>query len=140
MAFLPHLVSRQNTRSEGTPSLLKVLATVLTSPPRLVFNASFVPIVYLFYPETAGRTLEDIEHYFRDHDNVLVFRDKEATSSKRPVHFIEKEETEIRRRSSVNPHAADLAARHNRFGSISMAEPLEQFNEKEDRFTHEEKV
>jgi hypothetical protein len=35
-----------------------------------------VPLVYLFYPETAGRTLEDIDRYFMDHDNIFVFKDK----------------------------------------------------------------
>jgi hypothetical protein len=41
-----------------------------------VFNGAFVPLVYLFYPETAGRTLEDIDRYFMEHDNILVFKDK----------------------------------------------------------------
>jgi hypothetical protein len=41
-----------------------------------VFNGAFVPLVYLFYPETAGRTLEDIDRYFMDHDNIFVFKDK----------------------------------------------------------------
>lgn len=41
-----------------------------------VFNGAFVPLVYLFYPETAGRTLEDIDRYFMEHSNILVFRDK----------------------------------------------------------------
>lgn len=41
-----------------------------------VFNGAFVPLVYLFYPETAGRTLEDIDKYFMDHDNIFVFKDK----------------------------------------------------------------
>lgn len=41
-----------------------------------VLNGSFVPFTYFLYPETAGRTLEDIDHYFRDRPSVLVFRDK----------------------------------------------------------------
>ncbi|GAM89376.1 hypothetical protein ANO11243_074130 [Dothideomycetidae sp. 11243] len=65
-----------------------------------VFNASFVPIVYLFFPETAGRTLEDLDGYFRSKPSVLVFRDKEATSSTRPEKYIEHEQEEIRRNSS----------------------------------------
>jgi hypothetical protein len=41
-----------------------------------VFNGAFVPLVYLFYPETAGRTLEDIDRYFIDHNDIFVFKDK----------------------------------------------------------------
>jgi hypothetical protein len=58
-----------------------------------------VPLVYFLYPETAARTLEDIDSYFRNHSNLLVHRDKEATSAKRPDVYVEKEETEVRRRS-----------------------------------------
>ena len=46
-----------------------------------VFNGAFVPLVYLFYPETAGRTLEDIDRYFMDHDNIFVFKDKVSGSA-----------------------------------------------------------
>ncbi|KAK0811554.1 hypothetical protein LTR02_007880 [Friedmanniomyces endolithicus] len=84
-----------------------------------VLNLSFVPFVYLFFVETAGRTLEDIDGYFRDHHEILVFRDKLATSSKRPQEYIEKENHEIRRQSSVNPRAMGLAANHRRFSTIS---------------------
>ena len=41
-----------------------------------VLNGSFVPFTYFLYPETAGRTLEDIDHYFRSQPGLLVFRDK----------------------------------------------------------------
>jgi hypothetical protein len=41
-----------------------------------VLNGSFVPFTYFLYPETAGRTLEDIDHYFRKQPGLLVFRDK----------------------------------------------------------------
>ena len=66
-----------------------------------VFNFSFVPIVYLFYPETSDRTLEDIDRLFRDNQNILVFTDKDAISSKRPLKYIEHEQREIHRNSSV---------------------------------------
>ena len=66
-----------------------------------VFNASFVPITYLFFPETAGRSLEDIDRFFRENQNVFVFTDKVATQSTRPSAYIEHQENEIRRNSSV---------------------------------------
>ncbi len=64
--------------------------------------------MYLFYPETADRTLEDIDRLFRENDNILVFKDKDAISTKRPLAYIEHEQAEVRRNSSVisaNPEA-----------------------------------
>ncbi|KAL2432233.1 MFS-type transporter oryC [Exophiala dermatitidis] len=49
-----------------------------------VICASFVPITYFFYPETANRTLEDIDRYFEEHRNIFVHRDKFATQLQRP--------------------------------------------------------
>ncbi|KAK3061080.1 hypothetical protein LTS18_007064 [Coniosporium uncinatum] len=66
-----------------------------------VFNASFVPIVYLFYPETADRTLEDVDRFFTENQSIFVFRDKDAISSKRPARYQEHEAGEMRRNSSV---------------------------------------
>lgn len=68
-----------------------------------ILNASFVPVMYLFYPETAGRSLEDIDKYYQGNPPLLVFRDKEATSNQRPQKQIEYEAEEIRRNSSVDP-------------------------------------
>lgn len=73
-----------------------------------VMNFSFVPIVYLFYPETADRTLEDVDRFFQDNQMVFVFKDKDAISSKRPAIYQEYERAEMRRNSSVN--AADIRA------------------------------
>lgn len=69
----------------------------------LVFNAAFVPMVYFLYPETAGRSLEDIDDYYRNDPPLLVWRDKEAKRAGRPEKYSMKEEEEIRRNSSVNP-------------------------------------
>jgi hypothetical protein len=80
-----------------------------------LFNASFVPIVYFFYPETAGRSLEDIDDYYRDNPPLLVFRDKHAISSRRPEKYQIREEEEIRRNSSVDPI---LFRRASRLGSL----------------------
>ncbi|KAH8732018.1 general substrate transporter [Phaeosphaeriaceae sp. PMI808] len=68
-----------------------------------IFNFSFIPIVYFFYPETAGRTLEDIDRIFHGDTPVLIFRDKEAIAEKRPERFIQLENDEVRRHSSVVP-------------------------------------
>ncbi|KAK5118849.1 hypothetical protein LTR62_000058 [Meristemomyces frigidus] len=86
-----------------------------------VFNLSFVPIVYFFYVETAGRTLEDIDAYFREHDNIVVFRDKLATSSKRPAEYVDREQQEVRRRSVASSRKESLTsggAGHRRYGRM----------------------
>ncbi|CRL21187.1 Sugar/inositol transporter [Penicillium camemberti] len=58
----------------------------------IVLNAVMVPTVYLFYPETAGRTLEDIDDYYRGNPPLLVCLDKEAISSKRPEKYRARDE------------------------------------------------
>jgi hypothetical protein len=84
------------------PSLEAVTASYPTDAHILPQNASFVPIVYLFYPETADRTLEDIDRFFRSNHDVLVFRHEDAISSKRPAAYRLHEEDEVRRNSSVD--------------------------------------
>lgn len=66
-----------------------------------VLNFSFVPVVYLLYPETADRTLEDIDRFFAENDDVLVFRNPDATSSKRPLKYVAQEEDQIARRNGA---------------------------------------
>lgn len=89
-----------------------------------VLNASFVPIVYLFYPETADRTLEDVDRLFRENQNIFVFRDPDAISAKRPLKYVEHEQAQVRRNSSVvsaNPEAMKRRA-----------EALDRVNKEED--------
>ena len=81
-----------------------------------IFNLLFIPTVYLFYPETAGRTLEDIDRYFREQPGLLVYKDKDAISSKRPQKYIEHEQRELRRASSVDP---GTLRKGSRIGSVS---------------------
>ncbi|ORY55134.1 MFS transporter [Pseudomassariella vexata] len=49
-----------------------------------VICAAFLPITYLFYPETAHRSLEDIDRFFFDNRSVLVFNNKLAVQLQRP--------------------------------------------------------
>ncbi|OMP81755.1 Sugar transporter STL1 [Diplodia seriata] len=49
-----------------------------------VFNAVFLPTIYLFYPETANRSLEDLDEYYRTDPSLIVIRDPNAISTKRP--------------------------------------------------------
>jgi hypothetical protein len=53
---------------------------------------SFIPITYLFYPETANRTLEDIDRFFSTGPGILIHRNKLAVQLHRPTEFIEADE------------------------------------------------
>ncbi|KAI0471854.1 general substrate transporter [Xylariaceae sp. FL0804] len=88
-----------------------------------VLNLGFVPVVYLFYPETAGRTLEDIDRFFAEkgRDEVIVCRDPEATDSRRPRRYVEHERREVRRHSSVAPDDVVQAATLRRRSAAAAA-------------------
>lgn len=52
-----------------------------------VTNAAILPIIWAFFPETANRTLEDLDAYYRENPPLLVIKDKDATSVHRPHKF-----------------------------------------------------
>ncbi|KKY27206.1 putative glycerol proton symporter of the plasma subject to glucose-induced inactivation [Phaeomoniella chlamydospora] len=59
-----------------------------------ILNLVFIPVVYFLYPETANRTLEDLDEYFdRDspHTTIIRFGDKVAKQHQRPIEAIEAE-------------------------------------------------
>jgi hypothetical protein len=45
---------------------------------------AFIPITYLFYPETANRTLEDIDRFFETNPPIIICRNELATQLARP--------------------------------------------------------
>lgn len=53
-----------------------------------VMNAVFLPIIWLFYPETANRSLEDLDAYYRDNPPLFLYSDRDSTSVSRPERFI----------------------------------------------------
>ncbi|KAJ6083121.1 hypothetical protein N7467_007256 [Penicillium canescens] len=62
-----------------------------------VFNAVFLPVIYFFYPETANRTLEDLDAYYRSSPALIVTKDPDAVSIKRPLKYIRHEEEELKK-------------------------------------------
>ncbi|KAF8881587.1 general substrate transporter [Infundibulicybe gibba] len=63
----------------------------------VVFNAAFVPLVWLIYPETANRHLEDIDRLYReDKSMIFVYDNPEATQVQRPQRFIDADEQRMR--------------------------------------------
>ncbi|KAJ6041098.1 Major facilitator superfamily domain general substrate transporter [Penicillium canescens] len=62
-----------------------------------VLNAVFLPIVYFFYTETANRTLEDMDAYYRSNPPLIVAGDADAISTKRPLQFAYHEDEEVQK-------------------------------------------
>jgi hypothetical protein len=50
---------------------------------------SFIPITYFLYPETANRTLEDIDRFFETKPGVFIHKNRLAVQLHRPDEFIE---------------------------------------------------
>ncbi|KAI0145124.1 hexose carrier protein [Xylariaceae sp. FL1272] len=79
-----------------------------------VVNAVALPLIWLFFPETANRSLEDLDAYYRENPPLLVIKEKDATSVSRPQKFItasgrdiEEAATELRRRSVIEHEAIE---------------------------------
>lgn len=53
-----------------------------------VLNAFIIPVIYLFYPETAGRSLEDIDGMFEDNNTIWVGFNKGMTTCRPPPRVI----------------------------------------------------
>jgi len=73
-----------------------------------------VPIVYFFYPETAGRSLEGLDRFFVGGTPVLVIKDKDAIYHKLPEKYVEQEREEVIRNSSIRPQDLSAAAEPHR--------------------------
>lgn len=84
-----------------------------------------VPTMYLFYPETAGRTLEDMDEYYRADPPLWVFRDKEAISLKRPERYRIKEE-EVIRKNDLSRDAGEAPVEKTADGSVQHQENVPQ--------------
>lgn len=76
------------------------------SPVFGIFCFAFGPVVYFFYPETANRTLEDMDQIFIHNPSAFVFTDKAATQSKRPDILIEAETARIAQIANRSQEAA----------------------------------
>ena len=52
-----------------------------------LLNGFIIPIIWLFYPETAGRSLEDIDRIFEAHPTVWVLAHRSMVSRKPPLNL-----------------------------------------------------
>lgn len=53
------------------------------------------PMIYLFYPETSNRTLEDMDQIFIHNPSACVCGNRAATQSQRPQLYIDAETVRI---------------------------------------------
>jgi hypothetical protein len=67
---------------------------------------SFIPITYFFYPETANRSLEDVDRFFESRPGIFVHKNKIATQLDRPTIY-EEEDGRIARLNKVNDGVED---------------------------------
>lgn len=92
-------------------SQFQSLPQVMTFPNQLpvfaCFNLVFVAVVYFLYPETANRTLEDLDAYFdRDsgHKTIIPIGDKVAKQTTRPLEAIEAEARRVAEGKTMDLH------------------------------------
>lgn len=53
---------------------------------------AFIYITYFFYPETANRTLEDIDQFFESELGIFINWNKTAVQLQRPIKYIKADE------------------------------------------------
>ncbi|CAI7669291.1 unnamed protein product [Penicillium pancosmium] len=86
-------------------------------------NAAFLPILYFFYPETANRSLEDMDAYYRSNPSLIVTKDPDAICRKRPQKYIDHEASVIEKTAAGLNYPSD--------GMVSHVEQLEAEADKE---------
>ncbi|KAF5370249.1 hypothetical protein D9757_012007 [Collybiopsis confluens] len=76
------------------------------------FNIVFIPVVWVFYPETANRHLEDIDRLYRENpDMVSVLKHKEACQLARPQQLIDAK-LELGEKAEHSPELEKLETEH----------------------------
>jgi hypothetical protein len=70
-----------------------------TGKARSLENQSLV-LYYANYPREANRTLEDVDTYYRSNPALIVVKDPDAISPKRPLKYIQHEDEEIMRNTN----------------------------------------
>ncbi|OQD77091.1 hypothetical protein PENDEC_c003G01990 [Penicillium decumbens] len=79
-----------------------------------VTNAAFLPILYFLYPETANRSLEDIDDYYRSNPSLIVIKEPDAICRQRPQKYIDREDEEIEK-TTISKGLAPVTATHIEF-------------------------
>ncbi|KAJ6157695.1 hypothetical protein N7470_005287 [Penicillium chermesinum] len=78
----------------------------------IITNAAFLPILYFFYPETANRSLEDIDMYYRQNPPLIVTGDPDAISRGRPQKYIDHEDAEVQKTAAGKAFVERVSAEY----------------------------
>ncbi|PPQ65041.1 hypothetical protein CVT26_015737 [Gymnopilus dilepis] len=71
----------------------------------MVFNTVFVPLIWLVYPETANRELEDIDTLYRENKSMIVVcNNKDAIQVERPQRFVDADRERLDRLAHSGVH------------------------------------
>lgn len=76
-------------------------------------------IWHIANPETANRSLEDIDAYYRTKPSLIVVGDRDAICRGRPQQYIDHEEEEIKRTAESKGVAQPVFAEHLEWTSDS---------------------
>ncbi|KAJ5161308.1 hypothetical protein N7492_006700 [Penicillium capsulatum] len=87
-----------------------------------VTNAIFLPIIYLLYPETANRSLEDIDAYYRGDPSLIVIKDPDAICRRRPQKYIDHEEEVVEKTAISKGMMAPATSTHVEWTESSINE------------------
>lgn len=69
-----------------------------------------IKLIWLFYPETANRQLEDIDQLYQEQKSmVFVIANKEAIQVHRPERFIEAQRDRQRIEKATQPTSGELS-------------------------------
>ena len=94
LEVLPHLDVFQHHLRAGA-CLFSFASFASSRPPLLPVHPQLIQppqLIWLVYPETSNRHLEDIDRLYRENQGmVFVFRNKDATSMQRPTHYVDVE-------------------------------------------------
>lgn len=85
-----------------------------------VFNFAFIPTAYFFYPETANRSLEDIDRFFHENPSLFVNGNPEAVNIKRPARYVEIEKELVNQSATVASAKQEMSNLEGQVGHVEV--------------------
>lgn len=93
-----------------------------------VLNGLMVPIIYLFYPETSGRSLEDIDRMFEAHPSVWVFTHPSMISRRPPPNFSRRSSRAMNNETELDDMPTPITVEHAKLAQRPASGPPSQID------------